>query len=93
MSKRDRLGWLLVAVGLVVLSACTGHGDGGQPAAPPSQDRRNKILWVARVSEGGDPLRITARLAGSDVVVRRQVEGGSGPSMSTCPPPAAGAST
>jgi hypothetical protein len=138
VSKRDRLGWLLVAAGLV-LGGCTGHGDGGQPAArtaglaaggcddavkraplptwaragftppdqattyvqgaggdivgvlfgpltvPPSRGRQNKILWVARVSEGGDPLRITARLAGSDMVAHRQVEGGSGPSIVDLP--------
>jgi hypothetical protein len=108
VSKRDRLGWVLVAVGLVVLSGCTGHGDRGQPSAPtagvpatggdivgvlfgwpltapPSRDRQNKILWVARVSEGGDPLRITARLASSDVVARRQVQGGPGPSIIDLP--------
>jgi hypothetical protein len=138
--KRDRLGWVLVAVGLVVLGGCTGHGDRGQPSArtagvpatgcddavkraplptwaragftppdqtttyvqgaggdivgvlfgwpltaPPSHERQNKILWVARVSEGGDPLRITARLASSDVVARRQVQGGSGPSIIDLP--------
>jgi hypothetical protein len=140
VSKRDRLGWVLVAVGLVVLGGCTGHGDRGQPAArtaglsatrcddavrraplptwarggftppdqtttyvqaaggdivgvlfgwpltaPPSRDRQNKILWLARVGEGGDPLRITARLASSDVVVRRQVQGGPGPSIIDLP--------
>jgi hypothetical protein len=53
--------------------------------APPPPDGRNKILWVTRVSEGGDPLRITARLAGSDVVVRRQVDGGAGPSVIDLP--------
>ena len=53
--------------------------------APPARDHQNKILWVARTSEGGDPLRIEARLAGSDDVVRRQVEGGSGPSIIDMP--------
>ena len=140
MWKRDRLGWVLVAVGLVVVGGCTGHGDRGQPSArtagvpatgcddavrraplptwaragftppdqtttyvqgaggdivgvlfgwpmtaPPSRDRQNKILWVARVSEGGDPLRITARLASSDVVARRQVQSGPGPAIIDLP--------
>jgi hypothetical protein len=53
--------------------------------APPPRDRQNKILWVARVSEGGDPLRIAARLAGSDVAVVREVKGGPGPSVVDLP--------
>jgi hypothetical protein len=53
--------------------------------APPARDHQNKILWVARVSEGGDPLRITARLAGSGAVVQRQVEAGPGPSIVDMP--------
>jgi hypothetical protein len=110
--KRDRLGWVLVAVGLVVVGgaplptwARAGftppdqtttyvQGAGGDIVgvlfgwpltAPPSRDRQNKILWVARVSEGGDPLRITARLASSDVVARRQVQSGPGPSIIDLP--------
>jgi hypothetical protein len=34
--------------------------------APPSGERQNKILWVARTSGGGDPLKIAARLVGSE---------------------------
>lgn len=140
MSRRDRLGWLLVAMSLVVLGGCTGHGDRGQPSSPPAgpsatgckhavrraplptwaragfsppgqtaiyvqgvggdivgvlfgwpltspppRGRQNKILWVARVSEGGEPLRIAARLVSSDLVVVRQVQGGPGPSVVNLP--------
>jgi hypothetical protein len=53
--------------------------------APPARDHQNKILWVARTSEGGDPLRIDASLVGSDDVVQRQVEGGPGPSIIDMP--------
>ena len=53
--------------------------------APPTRDRQNKILWVARVSEGGDPLRIAASLVGSDAAVVREVEGGPGPSVVDLP--------
>ena len=140
MSKPVLLGWVLVAVGAVVLGGCTGDGDPGRPVAPttgqaatgcggsvrraplptwardgfhppdqstvyvqgaggdivgvlfgwpltapPARDHQNKILWVARASEGGDPLRITARLAGSGAVVQRQVEDGPGPSIVDMP--------
>ena len=54
-------------------------------AAPPARDHQNKILWVARISAGGDALEITARLANSDAVVRRRVEGGPGPSIIDMP--------
>jgi hypothetical protein len=54
-------------------------------APRPPRDRQNKILWVARESDGGDPLRIAARLAGSDVAVVREVEGGPGPSVVDMP--------
>ena len=53
--------------------------------APPAHDHQNKILRVARTSQGGDPLRIDARLAGSDDVVQRQVAGGPGPSVIDMP--------
>jgi hypothetical protein len=53
--------------------------------APPARDHRNKILWVARTSAGGDPLEITARLASSGAVVRRRVQGGPGPSIVDMP--------
>jgi hypothetical protein len=53
--------------------------------APPVEDRQNKILWVARKSAGGAPLRIAARLAGSGVVVEREVQGGPGPSIVNLP--------
>jgi hypothetical protein len=143
MARRDRLGWVLVVVSLVVVGGCTGHGDRGQPppapasqpasecgdavlrqplpvwaragfsppdqraiyvqgargdivgvlfgwplTSPPPRGRQNKILWVARVSDGAEPLRITARLENSGLAVTRQVEGGAGPS--TIDLPAAG---
>jgi hypothetical protein len=53
--------------------------------SPPPRDRQNKILWVARVSAGGEPLRITARLVNSDLAVVRQVQGGPGPSVIDLP--------
>ncbi len=139
MSRR-RLGWVLVAVTLVVLGGCTGYGDRAQPSSPPAgrsatgcknaviraplptwaragfsppgqtatyvqgvggdivgvlfgwpltspppRGRQNKILWVARVSAGGDPLRIAARLVNSDVAVVRQIQGGPGPSIVDLP--------
>jgi hypothetical protein len=131
---------VLVAVSLVVVGGCTGHGDRGQPSsrpaggsttgcenaviraplprwaragfspsgqtaiyvqgvggdivgvlfgwpltAPPPRDRQNKILWVARVSAGDEPLRIAARLMNSDLAVVRQVRGGPGPSIVDLP--------
>ncbi len=57
----------------------------GPLTAPPARDHQNKILWVARVSEGGDPLRIAARLAGSGVAAAREVKGGPGPSIVDLP--------
>jgi hypothetical protein len=53
--------------------------------APPARDHQNKILWVARASDGGDPLRIAARLAGSEVAAAREVKGGPGPSIVDLP--------
>jgi len=140
MSRRDQVGWVLVAVSLLLLGGCTGHGDRAQPSsgpaarsatgckdavikaplptwaragftppgqattyvrgvggdivgvllgwpltAPPSRGRQNKILWVARVSEGGEPLRIAARLVSSELAVVRQVQGGPGPSIVDLP--------
>ena len=140
MSRRDRVGWVLVAMSLLLLGGCTGHGDRAQPSsgsaarsatgcknavikaplpmwaragftppgqsttyvrgvggdivgvllgwpltAPPSRGRQNKILWVARVSEGGEPLRIAARLVDSELAVVRQVQGGPGPSIVDLP--------
>ncbi|GIH52165.1 hypothetical protein SAMN05421833_110186 [Microbispora rosea] len=64
-------------------------GDRGDIAAvvfgdpllsPPGKDRGNKILWVSRVSQNGDPLLIEARLDGSGPPVTREVPGGPGPS-------------
>lgn len=64
-------------------------GDRGDIAAvvfgdpllsPPAQQRGNKILWVSRVSQDGDPLLIEARLDGSGTPVTREVPGGPGPS-------------
>ncbi|MFG2071190.1 hypothetical protein [Nonomuraea maritima] len=64
-------------------------GDQGDIAAvvfgdpllsPPGKDYSNKILWVSRVSQDGDPLRIEARLDGSGEPVMREVRGGPGPS-------------
>jgi hypothetical protein len=139
MSRRDRIGLVLVAVSLVLLGGCTGQGDRGQPpppaglsatgcnsaviraplptwaragfsppgqatvyvkgvggdivgvlfgypmTSPPPRDRQNKILWVARASEGGEPLRIAARLVNSDIAVVRQVKDGPGPSIVDLP--------
>jgi multidrug efflux pump subunit AcrA (membrane-fusion protein) len=48
VSKRDWLGWVLVAVGLVVLGGCTGHGDRGQPSAPAAgvgAIRASAVAW------------------------------------------------
>ena len=53
--------------------------------APAARDHQNKILWVARASDGGDPLRITARLEGSEVAAVREVKGGPGPSIVDLP--------
>lgn len=55
--------------------------------SPPAKDHNNKILWVSPVSEAGSPLKIQARLSGSNRVVTREVEGGPGPSIIDMPAP------
>jgi len=53
-------------------------------AAPPRQDRNNKILWA---SPYGGTLRIEATRDGSDRTVVRTVPGGPGPSIIDLPAP------
>lgn len=58
----------------------------GQPLRSPAKpDRTNKILWVSRVERGGDPLKIDARLDGTDTVAIRTVPDGPGPSTIDLP--------
>lgn len=59
----------------------------GPLASPPSADRSNKILWVARVGAADGPLRITAVRAGTGQTVRRTVEPAPGPSIIDLPAP------
>lgn len=60
----------------------------GQPLrSPPQPDRNNKILWVSRVERSGDPLKIDAKLAGTDTVASREVPDGPGPSIIDLPRP------
>jgi hypothetical protein len=60
---------------------------GGTLSAPPAPERSDKILWVARSAAAGDPLRISARLAGTTETVSREVAGGPGPSIIDLPRP------
>jgi hypothetical protein len=53
---------------------------------PPSADRNNKILWVARVGVATS-LRIRAELHGSGETVTRKIAGGPGPSVVDLPSP------
>ena len=53
--------------------------------APPTADRNNKILWVARVGGGDGPLEIAAALEGTDRRVTRVVEPAPGPSVVDLP--------
>ena len=53
--------------------------------APPTADRNNKILWVARVGGGAGPLEIAAALEGTDQRVTRVVEPAPGPSVVDLP--------
>ena len=56
----------------------------GDPlTAPPSRDRSNKILWVARRTPEPGPLRLTAVQGGRRVT--RVVESGPGPSIVDLP--------
>ena len=55
--------------------------------APPSADRNNKILWVARVGAGDGPLEITATLAGTGRTATREVAPAPGPSFVDLPAP------
>lgn len=61
--------------------------------APAAEDRANKILWVAKDTEGAagpgpdDRLTIKAVLAGTNEVVTRSVTGGPGPSLVDLPKP------
>jgi hypothetical protein len=48
--------------------------------APPTADRNNKILWVARVGPADGPLEITATLASTGETVTRTVAPAPGPS-------------
>lgn len=58
----------------------------GQPLrSPPQPDSQNKILWVSRVASAGDPLKVDARLDGSNLVASRTVAGGPGPSIIDLP--------
>jgi hypothetical protein len=56
---------------------------------PPSTSARNKILWVSHVPADGSPLLIEAqRMIGNRQIgapVRRQVDGGPGPSIVNLP--------
>ena len=57
----------------------------GRPlTSPPSGDHKNKILWRAKPTGPGDMV-ISASLNGSDLLVRRRVEGGPGPSIINLP--------
>lgn len=69
-------------------------GDQGDIAAvvfgdpllsPPGKEYNNKILWVSRVPQDRDPLKIEARLDGSGEPVLREVPGGPGPSIIDLP--------
>jgi hypothetical protein len=57
--------------------------------SPPSAQARNKILWISRLPADGSSLIIDAqRMAGQERIgapVRRQVEGGPGPSIVNLP--------
>jgi hypothetical protein len=56
----------------------------GDPlTAPPSPDRSNKILWVARRTPRPGPLRLVAE--DGTRTVRRVVESGPGPSIVDLP--------
>ncbi|WP_010042559.1 MULTISPECIES: hypothetical protein [Streptomyces] len=61
--------------------------------APAAEGRENKILWVAKDTEGAadagpdDRLTIKARLTGTNEVVTRSVTGGPGPSLVDLPKP------
>ncbi|GAP47463.1 uncharacterized protein SAZU_2200 [Streptomyces azureus] len=61
--------------------------------APAAEGRENKILWVAKETEGtagmgpDDRLTIKASLAGTNEVVTRSVTGGPGPSLIDMPKP------
>ena len=57
----------------------------GALRVPQRPRSNNKILWVSRVGSGGDPLRISACLLGTDVTAERQVHGGPGPSIIDLP--------
>jgi hypothetical protein len=67
----------------------------GQPLrSPPSPDRNNKILWVARPQPGASPsvvqdpaLRIKASLGDGSTTVTRVVPDGPGPSTIDLPQP------
>ena len=52
--------------------------------APAAPGRSNKVLWVAR-KHGSEPLRITARLAGTSLTATSTVAGGPGPSILDLP--------
>jgi hypothetical protein len=56
---------------------------GDPPTAPPSRDRSNKILWVARRTPEPGPLCLTAVRGGRRVT--RVVESGPGPSFVDLP--------
>ena len=62
---------------------------GGTLSSPPDPVRNNKVLWVAspQAPPDGAPLRITATLEGTDVVARREVATGAGPSILDLPRP------
>ncbi|NHC13066.1 hypothetical protein G9H71_04645 [Motilibacter sp. E257] len=57
--------------------------------SPPAPDQHNKVVWVASPDAPSDrsPLRITATLAGTGQVVRREVPNGPGPSIVDLPAP------
>jgi hypothetical protein len=58
----------------------------GQPLRVPAQpDRSNKILWVSRPASDTTPLKIQAKLNGSDLTVDREVADGPGPSAIDLP--------
>lgn len=61
--------------------------------APAAKGRENKILWVAKDSQGaagmrpGDRLTVKASLAGTHEVATRSIAGGPGPSLVDMPKP------
>lgn len=53
--------------------------------SPPQAGRANKIRWMSKVSVDGDPLKIDAKLNGSNVFAKREVPGGPGASYVDLP--------